>query len=84
MKPNHKSAHDNRKLARKMLHFDKAIELHPNNKSLFMNRGLAKFNLKDYKGAILDFDKVIQLKPNHQSAYDNRKLARKMLHNDKT
>ena len=36
--------------------FNKAIELNPNYADAYYNRGNAKGNLKDYKGAIADFN----------------------------
>ena len=38
----------------------------------FFNRGNAKYNLKDYKGAIADFTKAIELNPDDATAYNNR------------
>ena len=35
----------------------------------FYNRGFAKYNLKDFRGAILDFDKAIELKPTYYEAF---------------
>ena len=42
----------------------KAIELNPNDAKAYYNRGLAKSDLQDYKGAIADFNKAIELNPN--------------------
>ena len=36
------------------------------------NRGNAKAELKEYKGAIKDYDKAIELDPNFAGAYMNR------------
>ena len=38
----------------------------------YNNRGLAKFNLKDYSGAIADCTKAITLNPQFTEAYINR------------
>ncbi|MDA0356177.1 MAG: tetratricopeptide repeat protein [Bacteroidetes bacterium] len=35
-------------------------------------RGITKFNLNDYKGAIADFSKAIEIYPNYGGAYYNR------------
>ncbi|MFM1836200.1 MAG: hypothetical protein RJA04_888, partial [Bacteroidota bacterium] len=35
------------------------------NPTSFYGRGFAKYNLKDFRGAILDFDKAIELKPTY-------------------
>ena len=42
----------------------------------YNNRGSAKFNLKDYQGAIEDYDKAIELDPNYAKAYNNRGAAK--------
>ncbi len=34
--------------------------------------GVAKFNLKDYRGAIADYNKAIELDPTEATAYNNR------------
>ena len=47
--------------------FTKAIENEP-SVSAYFNRGVAKYNLKDYKGAILDFEKTLKLNPSHPRA----------------
>jgi tetratricopeptide (TPR) repeat protein len=31
----------------------------------YFNKGISKFNLKDYQGAITDYKKCIQLKPDY-------------------
>ncbi|MCX8194741.1 MAG: tetratricopeptide repeat protein [Candidatus Micrarchaeota archaeon] len=42
----------------------------------YSNRGVAKFSLGDYIGAIEDFTKAIELNPNYAEAYYNRGLAK--------
>ena len=42
----------------------------------YFNRGLAKIELGDYRGAITDFTKVIELKPKDIFAYDIRGSAK--------
>ena len=39
------------------------------NPIAFYNRGFAKYNLKDFQGAILDFNKALELKPNYFEAF---------------
>ena len=55
----------------------KAIELNPNYAKAYYNRGIAKFDLQDYKGAIADYTKAIELNPNYAKAYYNRGIAKK-------
>ena len=43
------------------------------------NRGVAKYDLKDYTGAIEDYNKAIQLNPNYAMAYQGRGTAKYML-----
>ena len=42
----------------------------------FYERGLAKYDLEDYNGAITDYNKAIQLKPDDADAYYNRGNAK--------
>jgi len=43
----------------------------------YFNKGISKFNIKDYKGAISEFNKTIILNPNYADAYINRGIAKK-------
>jgi tetratricopeptide (TPR) repeat protein/S1-C subfamily serine protease len=43
---------------------------------LYNNRGIAKSDLGDKKGAILDFDRAIELNPKNFEAYNNRGNAK--------
>ena len=45
----------------------------------YFNKGISKFNLKDYQGAISEFNKSIHLNPNDADAYINRGIAKKKL-----
>jgi tetratricopeptide (TPR) repeat protein len=45
----------------------------------FVNRGLAKYNLGDYQGAIADYNQAIQIKPDDAVAYNNRGNAKDIL-----
>ena len=42
----------------------------------YYNRGNAKGNSQDYKGAIADYTKAIELNPNFAAAYNNRGNAK--------
>ncbi|BAZ08691.1 serine/threonine protein kinase [Calothrix sp. NIES-4071] len=42
----------------------------------YNNRGLEKYNKKDYRGAIEDYSQAIKINPNYAIAYYNRGLAR--------
>lgn len=43
-----------------------------NSDSAYFNRGVSKFELNDYKGAISDYTKALELNPNNSRAYMNR------------
>ena len=42
----------------------------------FFEKGIAKSNLGDYKGAIQDYNKAIELNPNYVLAYNNRGISK--------
>ena len=48
----------------------------PNALSAYYKRGVSKFYLKDYNGAIKDYNKVIEFEPNFTEAYYNRAMAK--------
>ena len=48
--------------------YSKAI----NNSDAYVNRGISKYVLQDYQGAIADYSKAIELNPNYSEAYVNR------------
>jgi tetratricopeptide (TPR) repeat protein len=43
---------------------------------LHVNRGNAKYNLKDYYGTIEDYSKAIEINPDYVKAYSNRGVAK--------
>ena len=45
----------------------------------YFTRGLAKYDLEYYKGAVEDFNKAIQLNPDEAVAYNNRGNAKYFL-----
>jgi len=45
----------------------------------YLNKGIAKGELGDYRGALQDFDKAIELDPNLADAYFNRWSAKTIL-----
>ena len=50
-----------------------------NSDSAYFNRGVSKFELNDYKGAISDYTKALELNPNNSRAYMNRGRAKHTL-----
>jgi tetratricopeptide (TPR) repeat protein len=44
-----------------------------------INRGVAKANISDYRGAIQDYSKAIELDPAYAGAYVNRGIAKGVL-----
>ncbi len=49
------------KLKSALQHFDKAIELEPQNDMYYASRSLVKKDLKDYAGAIKDIEAAISM-----------------------
>ena len=52
-----------------LIDYTHAISINPNYVEAYINRGQAKYLLKDYQGAIEDYDKVLKLLPDLES-YD--------------
>ena len=59
--------------------YDKAIEFNTKDGDMYFNRGLAKYELKDYKSAIADYHKAIEIAPIDANAYYNSGLAKYLL-----
>ncbi len=58
-----------------LIHLSKAIELNPKYTEAYFERGLIKFNSKDYNGSIQDLDKAIEIKPS-DSAFVFRAMVK--------
>ena len=53
-----------------------------NNDSLaYYNRGISKYNAKDYEGAMSDYTKAIEINPKYADAYYNRGISKYDLEN---
>ena len=61
------------------IEFAKASKASPVNAESFYQRGKAKFNLKDYSGALEDFDQAILLQPDFGKAYLERGKTKRAL-----
>ena len=57
----------------------KAIKLYPQYAIAYNNRGLAKYNLKDYRGAIDDYTKAIEIDPELYLTYTRRSIVLKIV-----
>jgi tetratricopeptide (TPR) repeat protein len=60
---------------------DKLTILMPDNEDVYYLRGINKYMLNDYKGAITDFDSLLMLNPNHSDAYLYRAKSKKAMKN---
>lgn len=58
-----------------MKDFDKMIELSPEKDVAYVNRGIARMNNDDYKGAVLDFNESITINPENANAFRHRGLC---------
>lgn len=56
---------------------DKLADLLPDNPDIFFLRGVNKYLLKDFDGAISDFNSVLEMNPNHTDAYLFRAKSKK-------
>jgi tetratricopeptide (TPR) repeat protein len=52
--------------------FNEAVRLAPMNPSVYIHRGFAFEEAKDYESAIADFNEAIRLEPTNATAYANR------------
>jgi tetratricopeptide (TPR) repeat protein len=68
-----KAKRQQRKLDLKaIVKYTKIIESNPKNIKAYLLRAKAKYNLKDYSGAIADYDKAIELDPQNPKAFYDR------------
>lgn len=58
--------------------FDRSIALNPKFGDAWANRGLAKFHIKDYKGALSDFEEADKLMPNNAQLQQLIQLSRQL------
>jgi tetratricopeptide (TPR) repeat protein len=52
------------------------ISAQSNDASDYLNRGVSKYFLDDYSGAIADYTKAIEIDPNYTSAYYSRGFSK--------
>ena len=57
--------------------WDDAIELIPDNFTVYFLRGIANLNKGNYGNAIQDFNKTLELNPDYTEAYRHRGIAKK-------
>lgn len=62
-----------------MMKYDEAVRLHPHNINVYIKRGNARYESKDYQGAIADYTQIIRLEPKNPIGYANRGLVRESL-----
>lgn len=55
---------------------NKAVELDTTNGNIYAYRGMAKYYLNDFKGAITDYDKAVKIIPDYGEVYDLRGVAK--------
>ncbi len=59
--------------------FNRTVPKNPNYADVYNNQGFAKYQLKDYQGAIDDYTEAIRIDPNNAYAYNNRGNAKSEL-----
>jgi tetratricopeptide (TPR) repeat protein len=60
---------------------DKLTKLMPENEDVYYLRGINKYMMEDYEGAISDFDSVLMINPNHSDSYLYRAKSKKATKN---
>ena len=61
--------------------FDKSIDLNPTNYISWFNRGMTKYFLKDYEGALVEYEQTLVLYPEYKNGYLSKGLVKKNLTN---
>ena len=77
------SSEDTLALNDEIAELTKLIESNPQDADAYNNRGLAKYLLNDYQGAITDYNKAIEINPQYANAYSNRGITKAIEFNDK-
>ena len=70
---------DMRSANQKISDYTNAIEINPNDADSYWERGIAKEDLGDLKGAIFDYTKVLEIDPQDSHAYYIRGIAKNEL-----
>tara|TARA_B100001175_G_C19350760_1_gene562220 strand:- start:56 stop:334 length:279 start_codon:yes stop_codon:yes gene_type:complete len=58
------------------------IEIYPNFDEYYYRRGIEKYKLEDYQGAIDDFTEAIKRDPYNEVYYEQRSIVKKQLGNN--
>jgi tetratricopeptide (TPR) repeat protein len=64
------------------IEYDKALTLDPNLLPALHGRAEARFNLRQFQGAIADYNKILALDPQDAGAYNDRGLANMQIGQD--
>jgi tetratricopeptide (TPR) repeat protein len=62
-----------------VIEFDNVIEIDPQAKNAWYEKGIAQKNLKDYEGAIKSFDNVIEINPQDNDVWIEKGICSEML-----
>ena len=68
----YKIGNKQKKPSKAIYYYNKAIELNPNFDHAYYMRATAKYELKDYSGALEDYNKAIELNPKYADIFYNR------------
>jgi tetratricopeptide (TPR) repeat protein len=70
---------DTNNISEEVEKYDNQIAEDPSSAIAYFNRGVAKYILRDFSGAISDFNKVIEINPQYAEAYYARGLFKNVL-----